>query len=283
MDKRDLAGLFQERLKTLLRRSATSQSGFAASVGIDRSALSQLLAGQSARLPRAETLLNIAERYGVSLDWLLGLSQDEGITGGLRPSFEIEEEPAGAQRQTLLAHWHAEAAGTKIRYVPMRLPDLVRTQAVIAYETAHVRVNPEIQISETAFRLDYNRQPGTDMEVCMPMQALEDFAAGHGVWRDLHPDIRQEQLRHMASLLDELYPSFRLYLFDGRQRFSVPYTVFGPYRAAIFVGEMYLVLNSRESVLSMQRHFDNLIRVARVNAHAACDFVTALPVHRSPR
>jgi transcriptional regulator with XRE-family HTH domain len=278
MDKRDLAGLFQERLKVLLVRSSISQSAFATSVGIDRSALSQLLAGQSTRLPRVETLLNIAERHGVSLDWLLGLSQDEGITGGLRPSFEIEEALASSERQPLLVEWHAEAAGTKIRYVPMRLPDLVRTQAVIAYETAHVHRSPEAQISETAFRLDYNRQPGTDMEICMPMQALEEFAAGHGIWRDLSRNIRRNQLQRIVSLLDELYPSLRLYLFDGRQRFSVPYTVFGPYRAAIFVGEMYLVLNSRESVLSMQRHFDGLIRVARVNAHETSGFVAELTI-----
>lgn len=278
MDKRDLAGLFQERLKILLARSSISQSAFATSVGIDRSALSQLLAGQSTRLPRVETLLNIAERHGVSLDWLLGLSQDEGITGGLRPSFEIEEALVSSERQPLLVEWHAEAAGTKIRYVPMRLPDLVRTQAVIAYETAHVHRSPEAQISETAFRLDYNRQPGTDMEICMPMQALEEFAAGHGIWRDLSRNIRRNQLQRIISLLDELYPSLRLYLFDGRERFSVPYTVFGPYRAAIFVGEMYLVLNSRESVLSMQRHFDGLIRVARVNAHETSGFVAALTI-----
>jgi transcriptional regulator with XRE-family HTH domain len=278
MDKRDLAGLFQERLKILLARSSISQSAFATSVGIDRSALSQLLAGQSTRLPRVETLLNIAERHGVSLDWLLGLSQDEGITGGLRPSFEIEEALASSERQPLLVEWHAEAAGTKIRYVPMRLPDLVRTQAVIAYETAHVHRSPDAQISETAFRLDYNRQPGTDMEICMPMQALEEFAAGHGIWRELPRNTRRNQLQRIVSLLDELYPSLRLYLFDGRQRFSVPYTVFGPYRAAIFVGEMYLVLNSRESVLSMQRHFDGLIRVARVNANETSGFVAALTI-----
>jgi transcriptional regulator with XRE-family HTH domain len=278
MDKRKLATLFQERLKTLLARSGESQSAFAASVGIDRSALSQLLAGQSTRLPRVETLLNMAESHGVSLDWLLGLSQDEGITGGLKPSFEIEEAQPGAHRQTLLVEWHAEAAGTKIRYVPMRLPDLVRTQDVIAYETAHVSLNPETQISEAAFRLDYNRQPGTDMEVCMPLQTLEAFAAGQGVWRDLSRKVRRDQIERIVRLLDELYPAFRLYLFNGRQRFSVPYTVFGPYRAAIFVGEMYLVLNSRESVLSMQRHFNNLVRVAQVNAHEASDYVATLTV-----
>ncbi|TXR50992.1 helix-turn-helix domain-containing protein [Phyllobacterium endophyticum] len=277
MDKRDLSRLFQERIKSLLVRSGENQSSFAASVGIDRSALSQLLSGQSTRLPRVETLLNIAERHSVSLDWLLGLSQDEGITGELRPSMEIEEGSDNFER-TLLVKWHAEATGSKIRYVPARIPDLLRTQAVVAYETSMVHRDPAIQLSETAFRLDYNRQPGTDMEVCMPFQTLNDFAGGCSIWSDLPRKVRQEQLKHMAELLDELYPSFRLYLFDGRERFSVPYTVFGPYRTAIFVGEMYLVLNTTEAVLTMQRHFDGLIRVARINAHEAAQYISSLKV-----
>lgn len=275
MDKRDLSRLFQERVKSLLVRSGENQSSFAASVGIDRSALSQLLSGQSTRLPRVETLLNIAERHSVSLDWLLGLSQDEGITGELRPSLEIEQ---GYDNQTLLVKWHGEATGTKIRYVPARIPDLLRTQTVIAYETSMVHRDPTTQMSETAFRLDYNRQPGTDMEACMPFQTLQDFAGGCGIWGELPRKARLEQLQHMASLLDELYPSFRLYLFDGRERYSVPYTVFGPYRAAIFVGEMYLVLYTTEAVLTMQRHFDGLIRVAKVNAHEVASYVSSLKV-----
>lgn len=72
MDKRDLSDLFRERLKTILVRSGQNQSSFAAGVGIDRSALSQLLSGASTRLPRAETLLSIAESHRVSLDWLWG-------------------------------------------------------------------------------------------------------------------------------------------------------------------------------------------------------------------
>ncbi|MBZ3692608.1 helix-turn-helix transcriptional regulator [Phyllobacterium calauticae] len=275
MDKRDLSRLFQERIRSLLNRSGDNQSSFAAAVGIDRSALSQLLSGQSTRLPRVETLLNIAERYAVSLDWLLGLSQDEGIIGELRASMEIEEGVDGFER-TLLVRWHAEASGSKIRYVPARIPDLLRTQAVIAYETSLVHRDPVTQIAETAFRLDYNRQPGTDMEVCMPYQTLRDFAKGGGIWGDLSRDIREEQLQQMSVLIDELYPSFRLYLFDGRERFSVPYTVFGPYRAAIFVGEMYLVLNTTEAVLTMQRHFDGLIRVAKINAHEVAAYISTL-------
>lgn len=278
MDKRELAHVFQSRLKILVERDDSNQTEFAASVGIDRSALSQLLAGHSTRLPRVETLLNIAEKHSVSLDWLLGLSQDEGITGALRNSFEIEDEIGGTDSRSLLEKWHSEAAGTKIRYVPLRLPDLFRTKPVIAYENALQQRTTMTAIPETLFRLDYNRQPGTDMEVCMPIQTLMAFANGQGIWKDLSITHRRAQLQHIVELVDELYPSFRLYLFDEGQAFSAPYTVFGPLRVAIYVGDMYLVLNSKEAVLSMQKHFDGLIRCAVVNAHEAASYVAKLDV-----
>lgn len=275
MDKRDLSQLFRERLKLMLARSGQNQSAFAASVGIDRSALSQLLSGQSTRLPRAETLLNMAATYNVSLDWLLGISQDEGLASEIRESLEIEEG-TGSFDRTLLAAWHAEAAGTKIRYVPAGIPDLLRTDAVIDYEAGITRKNRESQIDEKDYRIDYNRRPETDMEVCMPRHMLEIFAKGNGVWSGLDEAARREQLAHMARLVDDLYPSFRLYLYDGRQRYSIPYTIFGQIRAAIYVGEMYLVLNAVTPVRTLTRHFDNLIRAAEINAHEAAAYCRQL-------
>lgn len=275
MDKRDLSQLFRERLKLMLARSGQNQSAFAAGVGIDRSALSQLLSGQSTRLPRAETLLNMAATYNVSLDWLLGISQDEGLASEIRESLEIEEG-TGSFDRTLLAAWHAEAAGTKIRYVPAGIPDLLRTDAVIDYEAGITRKNRESQIDEKDYRIDYNRRPETDMEVCMPRHMLEIFAKGNGVWSGLDEAARREQLAHMARLVDDLYPSFRLYLYDGRQRYSIPYTIFGQIRAAIYVGEMYLVLNAVTPVRTLTRHFDNLIRAAEINAHEAAAYCRQL-------
>src|SRR6185369_7828442 len=277
MDKRDLSSIFRERLKMVVRRSDVNQSAFAAAVGIDRSALSQLLSGATARLPRAETLLNIASENKVSLDWLLGLSQDEGLTGEIRASFEIEEASGGFDR-TLLARWHAEAAGTKIRYVPAGIPDLLRTPALIEYEAGITNKSPESQADETRYRIDYSRRPETDMEVCMPVHTLDIFASGLGVWSDFPPAERAEQLAHMARLLDDLYPTFRLYLYDGRMRYSVPYTIFGSIRAAIYVGDMYLVLNATAPVRALTRHFDHLIRGAVVNAHESAGFARALLV-----
>ena len=275
MDKRNLSDVFRERLKTLLQRSDLNQSAFAAAVGIDRSALSQLLSGASARLPRAETLLNIAAEHKVSLDWLLGISQDEGLTGEIRASLEIEEG-SGAFDRTLLARWHAEAAGTKIRYVPAGIPDLLRTEALIDYEAGITNKNRETQVDETQYRIDYNRRPETDMEVCMPRHTLEIFARGLGVWDKFPQADRRAQLLHMATLLDDLYPSFRLYLYDGRMRYSVPYTIFGPYRAAIYVGDMYLVLNATDTIRTLTRHFDNLIRAAEINAHETAEYARRL-------
>lgn len=276
MDKRALAEVFRTRLQSVFERSRLNQAAFAVSIGIDRSALSLLLSDRTVRLPRVETLLAISQRHAVTIDWLLGLSQDEGVTGAMLESGLIETtEEHGA---SLLMRWHADAAGAKIRYVPARLPDLLRTPAVIAYEAAAAHQSPLAQSEDAAFRLDYNRAAGTDMECCMPLQALDQFAQGSGIWSGLSRAERRAQIDHMAALVDELYPSFRLFLFDGRERFSIPYTIFGSIRVAIFAGQMYLVLNSAETIRTMQRQFEGLIRHTRIHAHEAAAHIAALDV-----
>ena len=113
-------------------------------------------------------------------------------------------------------------------------------------------------------------------------KTLEVFAQGRGIWSGLSVEERRAQLRHMAVLLDDLYPTFRLFLFDGRSSFSMPYTIFGPYRAAVYAGGMYLVLNATETVRALTRHFDGLIRAAVVNAHESVDFVSRLAAACAP-
>lgn len=276
-DKRDIVRDFRERLQRLHARSGLNRSQFAQTVGVDRSALTHMLDGDSSRLPRAETLMRMASAHGVSLDWLLGLSADDAVSTAIKPALALEEVQNGGG-ETLLNSWHREAAGTKIRYVPTTVPDLLRTHAVIAHETRQYKRDLESQVGEMIARIDYNRRPETDMEVCMPVQTLEALADGSGIWRDLPRDVRAEQLAHMARLIDDLYPTFRLYLFDGQAQFSVPYTVFGPMRAAVYAGDMYLVLNAREAVATMTRHFDNLIRAATVQAHEVADHLRQLAV-----
>jgi hypothetical protein len=56
----------------------------------------------------------------------------------------------------------------------------------------------------------------------------------------------------------------------------VPLTIFGPKRAAIYVGNMYLVLNSTEHIQVLTRHFDDLIRAAVVQPPDVIDFLKGL-------
>ena len=277
MDRRKTVEAFRERLSEVIERSGLSRMAFSARVGLDRSTLSQLLSPGNERLPRAETIAAIAGRELVSIDWLLGLSQEGQITADIiAPALEIESGAASPADERL-ARWHAEAAGYKIRYVPTTLPDLLKTEEVIRYEFQEYGARvPKARIEQAEERLAYSRLPETDMEACSSFQALEDFARGHGVWRGLPAEGRAAQLNAMTVLLDELYPTFRWFLFDGLQRYSIPLTIFGPKRVAVYVGNMYLVFNSTEHIQVLTRHFDDLIRAAVVQPPDVIAFLKGL-------
>jgi transcriptional regulator with XRE-family HTH domain len=232
---------------------------------MDRSTLSQLLSGDTDRLPRAETVIAIAAAGQVSCDWLLGLTQDEQQgTELLAADMEIASGAASPVDERL-AGWHREAAGYKIRYIPTTLPDLLKTEAVIRYECPELADNsPEASLQQAAFRLSYSRDPDTEMEVCCASQSLLEFARGQGIWSDLGADARRAQIERMARLTEELYPTFRWYLYDGLRHFSAPVTLFGPKRAAVYVGNLYFVFNTREHIRVLTAHFDGLVRMATV-------------------
>lgn len=244
---------------------------------MDRSTLSQLLSDTNDRLPRAETIAAIANKAQVSTDWLLGLSQEGQLgTDVLAPALEIEAGSALPGDARLL-RWQAEALGYKIRYVPTTLPDLLRTEEVIRYEYGEYGTQvPEGRIEQTEAQLAYSRRPETDMEVCSSFQSLEGFTRGEGVWCNLSAKARRAQIDWMIVLLDELYPTFRWFLYDGLKRYSVPLTIFGPKRVAIYLGNMYFVFNSTEHIRVLTRHFDELIRVAVVQPSDVIDFLKKL-------
>jgi len=265
MDRRDTVRSFRQRLADVIARSGLSRTKFAERVGIDRSTLAQVLSPANDRLPRAETLAAVAADQHVSVDWLLGLSQ-EGLLAPAIIEQPLTVEPGGhSPADERLTRWHAEAAGYKVRYVPATLPDLLKTEELIRYEYRdYVGPIPESRIEAAHARLANQRRPETDMEVCSALQSLESFVRGEGIWRELDPGARRRQVEWMITLLDELYPTFRWFLYDGVHRFSVPLTVFGPKRAAIYVGHMYLVFNGTEHIRVLTQHFDDLIRAAVV-------------------
>ena len=264
LDRRDFLDTFRSRLAQVITDSGMSRSAFARSVGVDRSTLSQLLSQDNDRLPRVESLVAIASARRVGLDWLLGLTHDEGQIGAdiIREQMSIERDALSPADERLLT-WHREAIGYKIRYVPATLPDILKTEAVIRYELAHFAAQrPEQRIETAVAQLAYQRRPETDMEACTSVQSISAFAFGHGIWRKLPHALREQQFDVMISRVEELYPTFRWFLFDGLQRFSAPFTIFGPKRAALYIGQMYFVFSSMEHVRALVEHFDGLIRGA---------------------
>ncbi len=275
MDRRDTARLFRARLGEAMEKSGLNRSALARSIGMDRSTLSQLLSTEHDRLPRAETVVALAATLQVSLDWLMGLSGEAKLGADiLLESMQVTPSP-GSPVDAGLARWRAEATGYKIRYVPTTLPDLVKTDEVTEHEYRDFSTrDADRAIAEGQGKLAYSRLPETDMEVCMPVQDIEGFARGEGLWRELSAPARGEQVERMIQLVEELYPSLRLYLYNGLTHYSVPFTVFGPSRAAIYVGQMYFVFNTTEHIRVLTRHFDSLVRAAVVHAAEAARYLS---------
>lgn len=276
MTRSEILRTFRTRLGDAMTQAKLNRAQLADRAGVDRSTLSQLMSEDDTRLPRADTLAALAGPLQISVDWLLGLSgEPRGGAAILEESLQIATRPSEADEN--LAKWYEEASGYKIRYVPTTLPDLVKTKEVIHYQfNAEVRKTPDQALAASQETLAYSRLPETDVEVCMPRQGLESFAHGHGIWSELSPQTRIDQIEHMRDIIKELYPTFRLYLYDGLTHYSAAYTIFGPLRVALFVGQIYFVFNTTQHVRVLTRHFDELIRAAVIQAHESSDYLETL-------
>lgn len=255
MDKREVAAAFRGRLKSLIGAERGDVAAFLADTGVDRSALSQFLDPQIDRMPRAETLRRIAEARGVTVDWLLSLSNAPEGRQVVAPSVQIESAETEGGGSPIL-QWRREAAGMKLRYVPSSLPDMLwMGQQPPAFE-------PDVRTGAPENVLEGFQLGDMDVEIAMPVQSLQDLSDGTGLWRGMERGLRERQLSHMAETCAATYPSLRLHLFDGRETFSAPFTVFGRIRAAVYLGEAYLVVTSAEQVAALSRLFDTLVRQA---------------------
>jgi transcriptional regulator with XRE-family HTH domain len=262
--KRSIVKTFRTRLLELVEKSGGSQSRFAAKAGLDRSTLSQLLSEQAVRLPRAETVAAIGQHHGASIDWLLGLSEAPEFKADIvsQPILEPSSDEVGDLR---LAHWHEEARGSKVRYVPSTLPDQLKSEAIIKFETIKLSRGQAKAMSELSLeRKAHAAAQMSEIEVCTTRQSVEAFARGEGIWRTLAVKDRKQQLELMISLSEQRYPSYRWFMFDGRERHSSPYTIFGQKRLAFYVGGMYVVFTSSDHIQAFIMHFDDLVRHARV-------------------
>lgn len=258
-------------------RAGMTRAALARRIGVDRSTLSQILSAEAVRLPRADTAAAMAVALQVSLDWLMGLSGEEQYGADILERAPEISHRVRAPEDENLRRWYQEAAGYKIRYVPSNLPDPVKIDEIVAFEYREAEAQRTDQaIRRTRDQLDYARQPETDVEIVSSIQGLREFALGHGIWQTLPAEVRCQQLQHIADLVDELYPSLRWFLYDASTNYAAPVTIFGPQRAALYAGNMYLVFTTTEHIRALTRRFDDLIRRAVVQAHEIPSFARDL-------
>lgn len=273
----DTVGLFRQRLAAVMARAGLSPAAFARRAGIDRSTLSQLMVDDAPRLPRAETLIALAQAAHVSVDWLLGLSQREEVGAEIIEAMLQIETPDHLPADDHFMRWLNEAEGYRIRTVPVALPDFLKTEAVLRLEYAGAFATAApARLDAVRARLDFMRKPEHDVEVCVALQALWALAAGQDLWHGLGAAERRAQLLAMADIYRDAYPSLRLYLYDLREIYVSPFTVFGPKRAVLFLGQAYLVLNGADHIRMFGRRFDDIIRRAAVQPHEVERTIRAL-------
>ena len=265
IDKRDRATLFRTRLASAMSDQSVTQSGLARRIGADRSTISQALTDTGARLPGAHVVGACAQALGVSADWLLGLSdRPESAATLTAMALTLTEAPRALIDERIFA-WHQEAMGYKIRHVPAGLPDMLKTEAMLAWEYGpHLGRTTTQAINASRDRLNWMRASPSDYEIAMPIYEVDSFARGTGYYADLPAETRAAQLDHLEDLAQQLYPRLRLYLYDARRLYSAPVTVFGPLLAVLYSGGHYLAFRDRERIETLTAHFDQLVRFATV-------------------
>ena len=260
-----------------MARSGLSRASLARRAGLDRSTLTQLLSPDLDRLPRTDTAAALAAELKVSLDWLVGLSAEEKLGVDVLDEALRLEPSAPHPVDDRLSRWFREAAGSKIRIVPTTWPDFAKTKDTLRHEyRVFAARSVERAVADAREKLERLRLPETDMEVVSSFQGLNDFADGAGIWSTLEAPARRRQIELFHALTKELYPSLRVHLFDGLTHYSAPYSIFGRRRAALYVGQQYLVFNAPTHVSAFHRHFDELVRAAVVTPTAIGAFLSEL-------
>jgi transcriptional regulator with XRE-family HTH domain len=277
-DKRRVAATFRDRLSAALMTSGMSRAALARAVGVDRSSVTQMLAEGDTRMPGGHVVAACAQALDVSADWLLGLSNRPEQAGALLDSsLSISETGRATGLDDQIFAWHREAEGYKIRHVPATLPDMLKTNAMLRWEYAPVtHRRPDAAIDAAAERLDWMRLSESDYEIAIAMHELESFARAEGYYTGLSAEIRRAQLDWLLEIYTQFYPSLRIFLFDARQLWSAPVTVFGPKMAVIYLGQHFLAFRDRDRVRTLSQHFDWLVREAAISARTVPDHLRAL-------
>ena len=132
----------------------------------------------------------------------------------------------------------------------------------------HLGRTADQAIGASEDRLTWMRSAQSDYEIAMPLYEIHSFAHGVGYYDGLPLEVRQEQIDHLLTLCEQLYPRLRIYLFDAKRLYSAPVTIFGPLMCVFYAGGHYMAFRDRDRIEVFTRHFDNLVREADVTARS---------------
>lgn len=274
MEKRALSTLFRDRLHEAFGNTGKSISAFCRDNGVDRTTFSQLLSSEYSRLPRADTVAVLANALNVSADWLLGLSQDyqRGVDI-LESSVTFTDDKEEVFMQTWI-DWCQEISRGKLRHVPVTLPDIVKTNDFLFHEYIPVLGEEEAKKSiDTVKENLYLTNMPSDYEMCASTQSITDFIAGTYIYSDFPKKVRKEQIEYMIEVVKDLYPRFRLHLYDSREIISVSFGIFNDKKVALYDDGSYLIYNWKTHVEYFEDKFDSMIRRATVHPHEITDWL----------
>lgn len=276
MTKRDRVNLFRIRLADATTRAGLSKSALARAAGVDRSTIGQLFKPDMPRLPNAQLAADIAAELGVSLDWLMGLSnRPERPAAILATAISLASAERASTGDQVL-DWHRESAGSKIRHVPATLPEMLKTEAMIAWEYSTLAPDVIDQVKTQAkAQLEWLMSGEADYEIAIPLHEVMSLAEGRGYYQGLETDVRSTQLNVLSKQATSLYPRLRLYLFDAHALYSAPLTVFSNDLAILYIGQCYMAIRERKRVMALKEHFDWLIRQCAVDAKDVGAFLAA--------
>jgi transcriptional regulator with XRE-family HTH domain len=254
-----------------------TKSGLSRATNVDRSTIGQLLNNDHPRLPNSQLAADAANALGVSVDWLLGLTNRPETPGDIVAAALSLSPAERTSADEQLLEWHHEAAGYKVRHVPATLPDILKTKRMLDWEYAPVRERrlPEA-FSAMQDQLHWLSSGVSDYEIAVPIHEIESCAAGTAYYKGVDEGVRYEQLDFIADQCDQMFPRLRIFLFDAQRVFSSPVTIFGPNLAVVYVGQCYLAFREVERVKSLSSHFDWLVREAVVDARNVSNHIRSL-------
>lgn len=280
MNSYDHFQIFQERLREAFAALGIRSARFCDKTGIARSTMTQLLKGDTARMPRLDTIVLLAQELNVTADWLLGLTNEKGkISEIVASTFDVAETERIIVDNHPMYRWVSqEPPDIKLRQHSHNIPDHMVTIDVLEYqyEDRYKQGNLSSESARSfceSFREKAARVP---VDICVPMQGLLSFAAGQDVWSSLGKPQRREQLLFAADCLDSRYPTHQMYIYSSFRNRPPTFILYGHQQASLWIGSYHLIFYIRSQIETFHRQFDDHVKSAIIYPHQAADHLRGL-------